>query len=183
MTRIKAIGGKEDVAAEHHHVVDGVLETFGQVRGPFSMLLHSPNLAAKILPLVPFVRDECIVKPNLRFPAILTAACENDASYVWAAQVGQARKAGIREDLIDLVRAKDDTGKLPLEEREIVEYARQLLRNHRVEQATFDALKKRHGEQWLVELTATIGYFGFVSGIANAFEVAAPSDGDRIDKS
>jgi hypothetical protein len=37
--------------------------------------------------------------------------------------------------------------------------------------------------QWLVELTATIGYFGLVSGIANAFEVAAPPDGDRIDKS
>lgn len=180
MPRITPITQKSELPAEHQPVADAIVKVFGRIGGPFSMLLHSPKLAAKILPLVPFVRDECIVKPNLRFPAILTAARENDASYVWAAQVGQARKAGIREDLIDLIRAKGDAAKLPADEREIVEYARQLLRNHRVEQATFDALKKRHGEQWLVELTATIGYFGFVSGIANAFEVSPPADGDKL---
>ena len=59
-------------------------------------------------------------------------------------------------------------------------YVRQLLRTNRVDQATFDALKNRFGAQWLVELTATIGYFGLVSGIANAFEVPAPQNGDKL---
>src|SRR5688572_13881172 len=180
MPRITPITQKSELAAEHQPIADAIVKVFGRIGGPFSMLLHSPKLAAKVLPLVPFVRDECIVKPNLRFPAILTAARENDSGYVWAAQVGQARNSGIREELIDLIRAKGDPKGLPAEEREIVEYARQLLRDHRVEQATFDALKKRYGEQWLVELTATIGYFGFVSGIANAFEVAPPADGDKL---
>jgi hypothetical protein len=45
MPRVAPITGKSDVAAEHHDVVDGVLKVFGQVRGPFSMLLHSPELA------------------------------------------------------------------------------------------------------------------------------------------
>ena len=56
----------------------------------------------------------------------------------------------------------------------------QLQRTNRVDQATFDALKNRYGVQWLVELTAVMGYFGMVSGIANAFEVAAPPDGDKL---
>ncbi len=43
MPRVAPITGKSDVAAEHHGVVDGVLKVFGQVRGPFSMLLHSPR--------------------------------------------------------------------------------------------------------------------------------------------
>jgi hypothetical protein len=34
--------------------------------------------------------------------------------------------------------------------------------------------------QWLVELTAVMGYFALVSGVANAFEVAAPPDGDKL---
>ena len=183
MPRLKPITQKSELPAQHQPVADDIVKVFGRIGGPFSMLLHSPKLAAKVLPLVPFVRDECIVEPNLRFPAILTAARENEAAYVWAAQVGQARKAGIRDDLIDLIRARGEISRLPAEEREVVDYARQLVRNRKVDQATFDALNKRHGSQWMVDLTATIGYFGFVSGIANAFEVAAPPDGDRIDKS
>jgi hypothetical protein len=49
-----------------------------------------------------------------------------------------------------------------------------------VDQATFDALEQRYGTQWLVELTAVMGYFAMVSGIANAFEVAAPAGGDKL---
>jgi 4-carboxymuconolactone decarboxylase len=77
-------------------------------------------------------------------------------------------------------RAKGDAGRLPVPERDIVNYVRQLLRTNRVDQATFDGLKNRFGTQWLVELTATVGYFGLVSGIANAFEVPAPGDGDKL---
>ena len=55
-----------------------------------------------------------------------------------------------------------------------------LVRNNRVDQAVFDRLQKRHGTQWLVELTAAAGYFGMLSGIVNAFEVAAPPDGDKL---
>jgi hypothetical protein len=32
----------------------------------------------------------------------------------------------------------------------------------------------------MVELTDDINYIGFVSGIANAFEVAPPPDGDKM---
>jgi alkylhydroperoxidase family enzyme len=156
---------------------------FGRLGGPCTMLLHSPKLTERILPLTPFFWRESVIEDRLRSVGILAAVRERDAAYVWSAQVGMARKNGVREEVIDLLRAKGDPGKLPAEERDIVSYVRQLVRSNRVDQATFDALKNRHGVQWLVELTATIGYFGLVSGIANAFEVAAPPDGDRIDKS
>ena len=65
-------------------------------------------------------------------------------------------------------------------ERDIVNYVRQLLRANRVDQATFDALRKRHDEKWMVELTAAANYFALLSGVVNAFEVAAPPDGDKL---
>ncbi len=46
MPRVAPITGKSDVPAEHHAVVDQVTQVFGGVRGPFSMLLHSPKLAS-----------------------------------------------------------------------------------------------------------------------------------------
>src|SRR5262245_24077100 len=122
MPRVAPISGKTDVPAEHHAVVDGVVKVFGNVRGPFSMLLHSPRLAERVLPLVTFFRDESIVEPKLRSVAILAAVREREAAYVWAAQVGAARRNGVAEETIDLIRAKGDAGKLPAEERDIVTY-------------------------------------------------------------
>jgi len=180
MPRVAPITGKSDVPAEHHAVVDAVVGVFGNVRGPFSMLLHSPKLAARVLPLVTFFRDESVVEARSRSIAILTAVREREAAYVWAAQVGAARRNGLREEVIDLIRAKGDPGGLAPDEREIVTYVRQLMRTNRVEQAVFDALETRHGVAWLVELTAAANYFALLAGVVNAFEVAAPPDGDRL---
>jgi 4-carboxymuconolactone decarboxylase len=180
MPRVTPVTGKADVPAEHHAVVDAVVKVFGGVRGPFSVLLHSPKLAERILPLVTFFRDDSVVDAKLRSVAILTAVREREAAYVWSAQVAAARRNGVGDEVIDLIRAKGDPAKLPAEEREIVTYTRQLLRANRVDQAVFDALRKRHNEQWLVELTAAANYFALLSGVVNAFEVAAPPDGDKL---
>lgn len=126
------------------------------------------------------VSDDSVVEAKLRSVAILTAVREREAAYVWAAQVGAARRAGLREEVIDLIRAKGDAGTLPAEEREIVIYVRQLMRRNRVEPAVFDALEKRHGARWLVELTTAASYFAMVCGVVNAFEVAPPPDGDKL---
>ena len=180
MPRTKPITAKADLAPEHHAAADAVLRIFGHIRGPFSVLLHSPGLAQLLAPMVGFVRDDTIVEPGFRFVAILAAARECDAPYVWAAQVAQARKHKIRENLIDHIRARGDPAKLPENERDVMSYALQLTRTHRADKTLFDVLNQRHGVQWLVELTATLNFFVFVSGIANAFEVDVPADGDPL---
>jgi 4-carboxymuconolactone decarboxylase len=180
MARITQVSGKSDVAAEHHDVVDAVLKVFGQVRGPFSILLHSPELAKRLLPLVTFFREDSVVEPRLRSLAILAAVREREAAYVWSAQVGAARRNGVPEATIDLLRAKGEPNALAPDERDIILYTRQLLRTNRVDQSLFDTLKDRHGVKWLVELTAAANYFSFLSGMVNAFEVAPPPDGDRL---
>src|SRR6202162_6132457 len=128
MPRVPPITGKADVPAQHHYVIDDVVGVFGQVRGPFSMLLHSPKLAEKMLQLVKFNRDESSVEPQLRSVAILSSVREREAAYVWAAQVGAARRAGLAESTIDLLRGKGDPGALSEDESDIVTYVRQLVR-------------------------------------------------------
>jgi 4-carboxymuconolactone decarboxylase len=180
MPRVPPITGKADVAPEDQYVVEQVLQVFGRIRGPFSMLLHSPKLAECLLPMVPFAREGTIVEPQLRQIAVLAAVREREADYVWAAQVDVARRVGLREALIDLLRAKGDPAALPADERDIVVYVRQLMRSNRVEQAVFDALRDRHGVQWLVELTAVANFYVALCGVVNAFEVPTPPDGDRL---
>ena len=109
---------------------------------------------------------------TLRFVGILATVREKDADYVWAAQVRVAREAGLSEASIDVLRAKGDIAALPPEERDVATYARQLVRNNRVDQSVFDTLQKRHGTKWLVELTAIMSFYGALCGVVNAFEVA-----------
>jgi len=180
MPRVPAITGKGDVPAEHQAVLDGVMKTFGRVRGPFSMLLHSPAMAQHFLGIVNFMRDSSVVEQKHRSLAALTAASEGGGYYVWSAQIDHARKAGVRDEAIELIRAKGDPAKLPEEEREIVSYVQQLMRKRDVDRATFDALQKRYGTKWLVELTASAGYFGLLCGLVTTFEVPVPEGGDKL---
>ena len=182
MPRITLITGKTGLPAEQHALADSVMKVFGnpQVRGPYSVLLHSPKLAAHLLPLVTHFRDENSVEPKLRSIAIITAVREREAPYVWAAQVGAARRNGVSEATIDVIRAKGDPGKLPADERDVVNYVRQTMRTNRVDQATFDALRKNHDEKWLVDLTAAANYYAFVSAMVLPFDVPAPPEGDKL---
>src|SRR3954463_2108123 len=136
MTRVPAITGKADVPAEHHAVVDAVMKTFGRIRGPYSMLLHSPGIAKHYLGIVDFGREGTIVEQNVRSLAALTAASERGGMYVWAAQMESARKAGVREEAIEVIRAKGDPAKLTEDERQVVAFAQQLARTGGVERPT-----------------------------------------------
>ena len=180
MPRVPAIAAKADVPAEHHAVVDGVMKTFGRIRGPYSMLLHTPALAQHFLGVVNFMRDSSVVEQKVRSLAALTAASERGGFYVWAAQVEAARKAGVREEAIELIRARGDPAKLPEDERQVVAFAQQLTRTGGVDRPTFDALQNRFGTQWMVELTAMTGYFGALCGIVTTFEVPVPEGGDKL---
>jgi 4-carboxymuconolactone decarboxylase len=178
--RIQPITDKAQLAREHRDVFDQVMDVFGRVRGPFGVMLHSPKLAERVLPLVPFAREGTTIDPKLRQVGVLAAVREREANYVWAAQVDTARRVGLRNEAIDLLRAKGDVAVLAPEERDIANYARKLMRTNRVDQALFDALQARHGVQWLVELTAALNFYVMLCGIANAFEIDVPEGGDRF---
>ncbi len=130
--------------------------------------------------IVPFFRDESVVESRLRSIGILAAVREREAAYAWAAQVAAARRNGLHEEAINLLRAKAEEPRFPAEETAIVTYIRQLMRTNRAEQAAFDALHEKHDTKWLVELTASVHYYAMLCGVVNAFEVAAPPDGDKL---
>src|ERR1700722_12065241 len=148
MPRVTPITDKSQVAADFQHVADDVIGVFGRIRGPFSMLLHSPVLAERMLGIVKFNREGCIVEERLRSHAILAAVRERDSAYVWSAQVGAARRAGVNEATIDLLRAQGGASGRPDDERDIVNLSRQLVRTNRVDYPIFNRLLGKYGEQW-----------------------------------
>jgi alkylhydroperoxidase family enzyme len=180
MPRIAPISDKSQVAKEYEHVADGVLKVFGQFRGPHSILLHAPQLDEYALNLGNHFRYDSICKSPEKELAIITGMRERDCLYVWAAQVAAGKRAGLRDEAIDVVKNRKPVDGLEPHEQEIITYVRQLFTKNRVEQSAFDALKNRYGVQWLIEMTAVAGYYGMLSGIVNSFEVEPPADGDVL---
>jgi 4-carboxymuconolactone decarboxylase len=180
MPRVTPVSDKSEVAPEHQHVVDGVLEVFGAIRGPHSILLHSPRLDEHALALGNYFRYSSVVKSPEKELAIIAAAREKDCLYVWAAQVAAGRRGGLREEAIAAVRDRRETAGLESDEAAIIDYVRQLFQANRVDQPAFDALKDRYGVEWLIEMTTVVGYYGMLAGVVNSFELPPPEGGDVL---
>lgn len=172
MARLPSITSKDQVAPQAHAIVDGIVQSRGALQGPFTMFLHCPELAGRLAHLGAFVRFEGSLDMRVRVLAAMTVARELDAVYVWGAQTGGARRLGVRETTITAIREKHARG-IPPEDAQIVEFTRELMRKHRVDDATFKALRARLGDDGLVQLTGVIGYYSMLSMTVNACELEA----------
>ncbi len=172
MARLTPITSKDQVPATHHGIVDGIVTSRGALQGPFTMFLHSPEIAERVAHLGAYVRFEGSLDMRVRVLAAMTVAREFDALYVWGAQTGSARKQAVPEATITAIREKHSRG-IPPEDAQIVEFTRDLLRKHRVDDATAKALRARLGDDEFIQLTGAIGYYALLCMTVNACELEA----------
>jgi 4-carboxymuconolactone decarboxylase len=172
MARLSPITSKDQVPAKDHAIVDAITASRGAIQGPFTMFLHSPELAERVAHLGAYVRFEGSLDMRVRVLAAMTVAREFEAVYVWGAQTGGARRLGVPESTITAIRDKHTRG-MPPEDAQIVEFTKQLLQKHRVDDATFKAMQARFGNDELIQLTGAIGYYTMLAMTVNACELEA----------
>jgi 4-carboxymuconolactone decarboxylase len=170
MARLTPITSKDQVAPEDHAIADAVIASRGGIRGPFTMLMHCPKLALHYVGIGGYVRFEGKLDMRVRVLAAMVAAREFDSLYVWGAQSSSARRLGVPEETITAIRENHSRG-VPPEDAQIIDFSRALLRKHRVDEATAQALLKRFGNEQFIELTGTIGYYTMLTMTVNACEV------------
>ena len=178
MARIASIKGKEDLSPEHHAVFDAIAQSRGAVQGPFTMLLHSPELAERVAHLGSLVRFEMELPQKLKELVNLTVAREVDCLFEWSVHAGHARAAGISDECIEAVRERREPPGLTPEEADLRRFTQELLRSHRVSEPTFAAVEKALGATACVELSAFIGYYVLLACVLNSMEVE-PKEGEK----
>jgi 4-carboxymuconolactone decarboxylase len=179
MNRIERITEKSQIDPVQYDEFDAITTVLGHVSGPFSVLMHRPGLAQKVMEAGAQIRTRSTLTMGEHEVIILTVAREKDGVHEWSAHVGLARKNGVPESTIDVVRNKGELAELPTDESDIVAYTRELLRTNRVSDATYHTLVKRKGVRGVVELTATIGQYQYIAAINSAFQVG-PAPGAEI---
>jgi 4-carboxymuconolactone decarboxylase len=172
MARLTSITNKSQVAAKDQPIVDSIVASRGALQGPFTMFLHSPELAGRLAHLGAYVRFEGSLDMRVRVLAAMTVARELEAVYVWGAQTGGARKLGVPETTITAIRENHSRG-VPAEDGQIIDFTRQLMRKHRVDETTMKALIGRFGNDGFIQLTGAIGYYSMLAMTVNACELEA----------
>src|SRR5579862_9402763 len=135
MARVKQITDKSDVAPEYHSLVDRIVQARGGVRGPYTILLHSPGVADKVDQVAAALRESELSPQEFVLAAIAVARAK-DCLFVWSVQAPNARKAGVSEAAIAAVRDRKKDG-LTDDQADLVSYVQQVVGGNRVDQATF----------------------------------------------
>ena len=170
MPRIPAVT-REQIAPEDLPYYDEIAGSRGSVRGPYPVLLHSPKLAARVAATGGYVRFETDLPDGLSQVVILATAAEIKSHYEFSAHARLAREAGVSEGTIQAIAGGAAPAGLSGDEELLVRYTQELLRNHKVGDATFDAVKSRLGVRGTVELTVLIGHYLLAAQVLAAFEV------------
>src|SRR5947207_801866 len=178
MAKLPPITSIEQIPEKGRHFAESIVASRGAISGPFTAFLHSPEVAARVADLGAYVRFEGSLDMKVRVLAAMTVAREFEAMYVWGAQTGGARRLGVPEETITAIRDNHSRG-VPAEDAQIIDFTRQLLRRHRVDDATFKAMRSRFGNDELVQLTTAIGYYTLLSMTVNACELE-PASGAEV---
>jgi alkylhydroperoxidase family enzyme len=174
MARVSFLS-KEQVVPEFREMFQNMEDKGFQVLNLFKVMAHSPKVGRSFLRLGNAILFKGAVPPNFRELAILRVGNIYQAKYEFTKHAPLALKTGIKQEQIDALSDWEKSGKFNEQERAILRYADEVTKNIQVKDETFAAVRKFLNEEGMVELTTTIGYYGMVSRILEAFEVELES--------
>jgi len=142
--------------------------------GPYSLIAHMPEMAQRLESLRTYIRAEESLPQKLQELVMITVAREMGCAFIWYAHAAAARQIGVRGDIIDHIREQKPLTNLDADEQTVVNFARELLQNRNVSQATFDAASSRFGQRGTMTLTNLVACYAVLAYNMNTYELEAP---------
>ena len=178
--RLRPLSGDE-MTDEQRRVADDIASgPRGGLRGPFPALLRRPKLAQSARMLSDCIRYDNVLPAALRELAIIIVARHWDAHYEWYAHSKIALDEGLDGAIVDAIAQGEEPDALGIDEKIVYDFSRELLRKNDVGDGVFDAALARFGEAGVVDLSATIGFYCFVSVMLNMVREEVPDDGENL---
>ena len=137
------------------------------VKGPFIALLRSPELMARLQKVGEYLRFGSAVAPRISEFVTLIVARAWTQQFEWFTHVPLALKAGTSQATIDALREGRRPGAMSGEEALAYDFSIELLNQHGVSDATYEAAVGCFGEQGVIDLTSILGYFTLISMVLN----------------
>jgi 4-carboxymuconolactone decarboxylase len=144
------------------------------LRGPGGIRLHSPAVSNGLRPVNLHLRQPDVIDPRTRELAILVTAREHDCQFEWAAHETEARKEGVSDEIIDIVRNRKSTDGLDDNDAALIAFGRELFGDHRVAPETYASVAARFDRRTLVDLVNLMGMYAMTAAVLIAFDAQLP---------
>jgi 4-carboxymuconolactone decarboxylase len=181
MARIDEVK-RETLDPRQQRLYDDIMRTRprGKLSGPFSVLMHRPDIAEPANALADCFR----VHPRLdkRLIELITLLMCRAATvkYAWAVHEPLARQTGLSPQLIAAIRANKRPDFSREDERLIYDLITELLATKTLSDDTFAQATAAFGRDGVIEAVSCAGFYSMVGLILNAFAVPPPSGGEVL---
>lgn len=159
----------ERMTAEQKRVAEAIQSgPRGQgLRGPFNALLRSPDLADRLQKVGEYIRFRSSLPAKLNELAILLVARKWTAQFEWYAHHQFAMTAGLDPAIAAAIAEGRKPERMPEEEAAIHAFCTELLDTTQVSDAAYENVRRRFGEQGVIDLIGAMGYYSTVSMVLN----------------
>lgn len=170
---------REDLTERDRRIWDVIDQTRGGVWGPYSCLMHIPDLADRVASVGEFLRFKGRLSGADRELAILCAARAGGSRFEWLVHEPVAREAGTRHEAIELLRADGDLSALSARETLIVSVIRALLEERAISNGLFERAQVEFDREEIIELVTIAGFYQMLAFVIAAFDVPDPQTGSQ----
>lgn len=143
----------------------------GQIGGPFDVWIRSPEFAERMVSFGTFIWGRTTLTRGLVELAIIVTGRFWQSNVEWVAHAKMALDNGIAQQVIDDVFAQRRPQNVSADELIVYDVSVAMHETHELPIALYRQAVARFGEQGLVEILATIGFYTTVSMTLNAFNV------------
>jgi 4-carboxymuconolactone decarboxylase len=148
--------------------------------GPFIPLLRSPDVMTRARAMGDYLRYNSALPPRLSEFVILLTAGEWKQEYEWGVHHPVALSAGISPETTKAIAEGRRPAAMTDDEAMLYDFVTELLKNHKVGDATYARALARFGERGVVDTVGIVGYYTLLAMTLNTFQTpppaAAPAD-------
>ena len=165
---------RENIDAAGQAVWDEIETSRGGVQRNYAALLNNPQASSNFAHLGGYVRFETPLPPRVKAVAVLTAAREACGHYVWTVNQPAARNAGLTDSEIAAIHEYRSPAGLSGDDAAVSQFVIELLRQHRVADATFEAVRGIIGDAGIVDMLVVVAYYHGLAHSLQALQVELP---------
>ena len=149
--------------------------------GPPASSMYSLAAAEPYDRLNQLLRNTNVIGPQFFEISTLVPAREFNQQYEWTAHERGARRVGVAQEVIDVIKHDRATSGLPEKEATAIEFGRALLRgNRQVPPELFAKMVALFGERGTIEITMVMGDYAMTAMLLNAVNQQLPSDWEPL---
>jgi 4-carboxymuconolactone decarboxylase len=149
--------------------------------GPPASSIHSLAAAEPYDRLNQLLRSANVIGPQFFEISTLVPAREFNQQYEWTAHERGARRVGVAEEVIDVIKHNRSTSGLPEKEATAIEFGRAMLRgNRQVPPELFAKMVSLFGERGTIEITMVMGDYAMTAMLLNAVDQQLPPDWEPL---